>query len=91
MKYGLLILAALLAGCRSKPEEPTSKNEQSQPADVAAIRGSGANVSAPAPYSNGFAASIDGQISALNKAKATAADANAKIKREDQQNSTAGQ
>jgi hypothetical protein len=91
MRYGLLILVALLAGCESKPEDPTSKNQENQPADVAAIRGSGSEVKTPLPYTSGFAAHIEGEISALNHAKEVGAAANAKIKQDDKLNDSAGQ
>ena len=91
MRYGLLLLATLFVGCQSKPEETTSTKQQNQPADVAAIRGSGSEVKTPAPISSGFAAGIEGDLTALKHAKSVAADADAKIKREDKQNAAAGQ
>ena len=89
MRVYWVILAATLAGCQSRTD-PTASSQvnQDQPPDVVAVRGAQAPVEAP--VQNAFTQNIQAQVTALNRAKETAAMANQKVAQDDKQAANAG-
>jgi hypothetical protein len=86
MRYAIVVLASLLVGCHSKPNESAKALEDNQPTPVAAVRGS----NEPA-VSNAFTNYVQGEVSAMNNAKAMADSAQRKINRDQSRADSAGQ